>query len=94
MEELPRRRIWLPPVEVLIFLGVGVLIAAIAIPGLISSRRASNERIASTTLKTFTSAEADFRANDRDMNHVNDFWTGMSPASTTSGLPGPRPGSN
>ena len=36
---------------------------------------ASNERVGSTTLKTFASAEADFRANDRDWNHVNDFWT-------------------
>ena len=50
--------------------------AAIAIPGLLSSQRASNERNASTSLKTLTSAEADFRANDRDWNHVNDFWTG------------------
>src|SRR6187200_2751190 len=52
------------------------IIAAIAIPGLLSSQRASNERSASTSLKTLSSAEADFRANDRDWNHVNDFWTG------------------
>jgi hypothetical protein len=58
-------------------LGVIVLvICAVAIPGLMSSRRASNERNASTSLKTLSSAEADFRANDRDWNHVNDFWTG------------------
>jgi hypothetical protein len=36
---------------------------------------ASNERNGSTTLKTICTAEADFRANDRDWNHVNDFWT-------------------
>src|SRR5438093_367005 len=35
---------------------------------------ASNERNASATLKSFASAEADFRANDRDNNRVNDFW--------------------
>ncbi len=34
----------------------------------------SNERRPSTSLKTITSAQADFRANDRDWNHVNDFW--------------------
>jgi len=28
----------------------------------------------STSLKTISSAQADFRANDRDWNHVNDFW--------------------
>jgi outer membrane lipoprotein-sorting protein len=36
---------------------------------------AANERNGSTSLKTICSAEADFRANDRDWNHVNDFWT-------------------
>ncbi|MBV8878467.1 MAG: hypothetical protein JO332_00750 [Planctomycetaceae bacterium] len=76
MDELPKRRIWLPSSGFLVFLGVGVVISALAIPGLRSSQRASNERSASTTLKTLTSAEADFRANDRDGNGVNDFWTG------------------
>ena len=32
----------------------------------------------STSLKTLTSVEADFRANGRDGNHVNGFWTGDS----------------
>jgi hypothetical protein len=57
----------------------GVLLAilsAIVVPGLLASRRASNERTASFTLKTLSTAEADFRANDRDANGVNDFWTG------------------
>lgn len=67
---------WLPSLEVLVLVGILLLIAAIAVPGLLSSQRASNERSASTLLKTITSAEADFRANDRDGNHVNDFWTG------------------
>jgi hypothetical protein len=40
------------------------------------SQVASNERNASTSLKTLATAEADFRANDRDVNHVNDFWVG------------------
>ncbi len=52
------------------------IIAAIAIPGLLQSQRASNERNASATLKTLAAAEADFRANDRDGNGENDFWTG------------------
>ena len=39
-------------------------------------RHGSTERNASTCLKTITSAQADFRANDRDWNHVNDFWRG------------------
>jgi len=76
MEKLAKRRIWLPSVDMLVFLGVGVIITALCIPGLLSSERASNERNASTSLKTLTSAEADFRANDRDGNGVNDFWTG------------------
>jgi prepilin-type N-terminal cleavage/methylation domain-containing protein len=63
-------------IELMIVIAIIAIIAAIAIPGLLSSQRASNERNASTSLKTLTSAEADFRANDRDGNKVNDFWTG------------------
>src|SRR5258706_15614178 len=63
-------------IELMIVIAIIAVIAAIAIPGLLSSQRASNERNASTTLKTLTSAEADFRANDRDGNKGADFWTG------------------
>src|ERR1044071_8976237 len=63
-------------IELMIVIAIIAIIAAIAIPGLLSSQRASNERNASTSLKTLTSAEADFRSNDRDGNKVNDFWTG------------------
>jgi prepilin-type N-terminal cleavage/methylation domain-containing protein len=62
-------------IELMIVIAIIAIIAAIAIPGLLSSQRASNERNASTSLKTITSAQADFRSNDRDGNHVNDFWT-------------------
>jgi len=34
----------------------------------------ANERNASATLKSIATAEADFRANDRDWNKANDFW--------------------
>jgi hypothetical protein len=40
-----------------------------------SRDQAQNERHASTALKMLSSAEADFRGNDRDVNGVNDFWT-------------------
>jgi len=62
-------------IELMIVIAIIAVIAAIAIPGLLASQRASNERNASTSLKTLTAAQADFRANDRDGNHVNDFWT-------------------
>jgi hypothetical protein len=38
--------------------------------------RAVNDRNASASLMTLTSAQADFRANDRDGNQINDFWRG------------------
>jgi prepilin-type N-terminal cleavage/methylation domain-containing protein len=63
-------------IELMIVIAIIAIIAAIAIPGLLQSQRASNERNASTSLKTLASAEADFRANDRDGNGVGDFWTG------------------
>jgi hypothetical protein len=39
-------------------------------------RRGSTERNASTCLKTITSAQADFRANDRDGDGLHQFWRG------------------
>ncbi len=75
----PKRGGLHPAIIVVIVLACGVpfiaIIAAIAIPGLLSSQRAANERNASASLKTLASAEADFRANDRDNNKINDFWT-------------------
>jgi prepilin-type N-terminal cleavage/methylation domain-containing protein len=62
-------------IELMIVIAIIAIIAAIAIPGLLQSQRAANERNASASLKTITSAQADFRANDRDKNKVNDFWT-------------------
>jgi hypothetical protein len=35
-----------------------------------------NEQAAVQALKSIATAEADFRTNDRDGNHVYDFWTG------------------
>jgi type II secretory pathway pseudopilin PulG len=69
------------PLLIIVILGAAVIpiiaiIAAIAIPGLLASQRAANERNAMVSLKTLSSAEADFQANDRDDNKVNDFWTG------------------
>lgn len=41
---------------------------------LISHSGGSHERNASASLKTLATAEADFRANDRDGNGRNDYW--------------------
>jgi type II secretory pathway pseudopilin PulG len=75
-------------------LGVLVVILAIAVPGFLNSGRASNDRNAMATLRTLATAEADFRSNDRDGNHVNDFWTGdvagLYCISPDSAQPGPR----
>jgi prepilin-type N-terminal cleavage/methylation domain-containing protein len=62
-------------VELILLVAVVAVVAAIGITGLLSSRRASNERAASSSLKTLASAEADFRGNDRDLNRIQDFWT-------------------
>lgn len=65
-----------PLLSLLGCLGLLVVLLAIAVPAFLSSGRASSERNASASLKTLATAEADFRANDRDGNGINDFWTG------------------
>jgi hypothetical protein len=56
-------------------LGALVLLALVALlPGALLSRNHSAERPASSALKTLTSAQADFRANDRDGDKVSQFW--------------------
>ncbi len=55
---------------------IGLLAAAIGIPEWLKRHRWRNERSASQALWTLTSAEADFRQNDRDGNGIQDFWTG------------------
>ena len=63
-------------IELLIVIAIIAIIAAIAIPGLLASQRAANERNASASLKSVASVQADFRSNDRDGNKINDQWTG------------------
>jgi prepilin-type N-terminal cleavage/methylation domain-containing protein len=62
--------------ELVIVIGLIAVIAAIAIPGLVSAQRAANERNASASLKSAVTANHDFRSNDRDGNRFVDFWTG------------------
>jgi len=63
-------------VEVCCIVVLVAVIVAVVIPGLLPSNRRPVERSAATSLKTLSTAEADFRANDRDWNHLNDYWTG------------------
>ncbi|MBV8881852.1 MAG: hypothetical protein JO332_17975 [Planctomycetaceae bacterium] len=53
-----------------------LLMAAALLPSIFSgsSRGHPSERSSSTTLKTICSAQADFRANDRDGDGMNQFW--------------------
>ena len=84
----------------LLMFGAGMTITAVAHQtgwligspeGLITSRGVTNDRVAATSLKTIASAQADFRANDRDGNQVADFWrgdiTGLYTVKGTDGQP-------
>jgi type II secretory pathway pseudopilin PulG len=55
--------------------GVIIIVAAIAIPGLLRARIAANERNAAASLKTVVTAQEMFRHNDMDRNDVADYWT-------------------
>ena len=71
--EIPRAFSLIPWIVFGIVLISGV---ALLLPPLFTSSRVSTEHHSWTALKTLSTAEADFRANDRDWNHVTDFWTG------------------
>jgi hypothetical protein len=84
---------------IVLMFGAGMAITAVAhqTGWLFSTREPflksdmSNERNASTSLKTITSAQADFRANDRDWNQINDYWradiAGLYTAKGADGTP-------
>ena len=66
-----------------ILVGIVVLLAlagiayfAWLIPKRRAERRVQNERSAAAFLKTICSAQWEYRANDRDRNGIDDFWTG------------------
>ncbi len=63
-------------VELMIVIAIIAVLASIAIPSMLNSTRAANERNASTSLRTLMAAEVDFRTGDRDGNKVRDYWTG------------------
>jgi len=65
--------VWLVILILLIVLGSAGAFAWLA--HVRRERLLSNEASALATLAEISRAEADFRANDRDRNGVNDFWT-------------------
>lgn len=80
----------------IIFILILIVASALTLPALFSSGRTANDRRFVSNLKTLTCAETDFRANDRDWNHVNDYWTGdvkglytMTSAAVPGNLGGP-----
>ncbi len=72
VEQEPRRRIlgfWVGTIV------LAVLTLTVGVPVWRNQQMTLNDREAETVLKYLTSAQADFRANDRDGNKVSDFWT-------------------
>lgn len=64
-----------PLVKAFVWAGLlGGGVAFVAIPGFMTSSRASNAPYALRSLKTVASAQADFRDNDRDGNGSRDYW--------------------
>ena len=62
-------------IELMIVIAIIATIASLAVPSLLSSTRAGNERNTSASLKTLLTAEMDFKSNDRDGNQISDYWT-------------------
>jgi type IV pilus assembly protein PilA len=60
-------------IELLCVVSIIALIAAIAIPNLIQSRKLGQETSALESIKTITTAETLFRETDADHNNLNDY---------------------
>lgn len=63
-------------VEAVVLIVVLLIIGLVTLPGFLEARRKSNESKARSRLHSIATAEADFRANDRNGDKVLDFWTG------------------
>ncbi|MEK7309189.1 MAG: DUF2950 family protein [Planctomycetota bacterium] len=62
-------------IELMIVIAIIAIIAAIAIPNLLSGRISANENSAAAALKLFTSSEAIWLQQDPDGNGRKDYWT-------------------
>ena len=77
MTEPEKKRPKLGDVLVLVCLVGGVVVLGLLGASWVDRKSSipKNERKASTALKMLATAEADYRANDRDGNKVQDYWT-------------------
>ncbi|MBI4713015.1 MAG: DUF2950 family protein [Planctomycetes bacterium] len=62
-------------IELMIVVAIIAIIAAIAIPNLITGKIAANEASALAGLKMLTAQEAVWRQQDADGNGIKDYWT-------------------
>lgn len=62
-------------IELMIVIAIIAIIAAIAIPNLLSGRMSANENSAVAALKLITSSEAVWLQQDADGNGIKDYWT-------------------
>jgi prepilin-type N-terminal cleavage/methylation domain-containing protein len=59
-------------IELMIVVAIIAVIASIAIPGILTARRASNENAAFGTVKSFVTAAANFAANNDEQTYFDD----------------------
>ncbi len=76
MVDLPGRSRRIDLALVLLGAGTALGVGIWAQPRLEAKRRAANELAAGIAIMRLARAQTDFRANDRDLNGVPDFWTG------------------
>ena len=62
-------------IDLVVVTAIVTVFTAVSMAPFLAGGRLANERSAVTSLKTITTAEADFRSNDRDGNRTSDFWT-------------------
>lgn len=70
-----KRRSGFTLIELMIVVAIIGIIAAIAIPSIMQSRKAAQEASGSQVLGTIASAESTFRQNDGNRNQTQDYYT-------------------
>jgi prepilin-type N-terminal cleavage/methylation domain-containing protein len=71
-------------IELMIVIAIIAILAAIAIPNLIATRKGANEAAAIGTLRSIGSAQHIFQSSDREKDGINDYAVSLEELATVN----------